>query len=130
MIAPNAQEILDARLQGLKPAEMILVSLVGTLREVNHTVLASPHEVYDWRWVRGLDICVYIDAKVEWRRTVLALAHCCPGQLFLWDITSRRGANVYLKPSHPASEARDARSWKWILDFSSWFECENEAYRA
>ncbi len=128
MIATNAQAILDARMQGFKPDEMILVSLVGKISATNHTVLAKPGTVYDWRWARGLDVCVYIEDGQDWRSVVLALAKSMPGSLALWDAPGKRGANVYLKPSHPAHEPKPSHKWEWVLDFSSWFDCENAEF--
>ena len=128
MIATNAQQILDARMQGFKPDEMILVSLVGKISAANHTVLATPGLAYDWRWACGLDICVYIAHGSDWRSTVLALAKSKPRFLGLWDAPGKRGATVYLRPSHPATESKPSRLWGWVLDFSSWFDCENEEF--
>ena len=66
MIAKNAQPIIDARLRGKKPADMVIVSLVGPVGMENPTVFADPAQQYDWRWCRGLDVCVYLD--VVWGR--------------------------------------------------------------
>lgn len=128
MIAINAQPILDARMQGFRPAEMILVSLVGRISEPNHTVLATPSVAYDWRWARDLDVCVYLDEAVNWRPAVLAIAKAKPQFLALWDVPSKRGATVYLRPSHPAHIEKPVRLWDWVLDFSSWLDCENKAF--
>lgn len=130
MIATNAQPIVDARMQGFKPDEMILVSLVGRISEQNHTVLAKPGLNYDWRWALGLDVCLYISDAVDWRTAALAIAKAQPRFLALWDVASKRGATVYLKPSHSSEIDKPARLWDWVLDFSSWLDCDNEAFKA
>lgn len=54
MMAVNSQPILEVRKKGLKPAETILVSLIGRLNERNHTVYADPRKEYDWSWAVNL----------------------------------------------------------------------------
>lgn len=63
MNLPNgAQEILDLRQIGKRPAHMVLVSLIGPLRgEVNPVVNAGAVR-YDWRSLRGLEVMVVANA--------------------------------------------------------------------
>lgn len=129
MIPVNAKSIVKARMQGFRPDELILVSLIGMISERNHTVLADPAQQYDWRWMRGLDCCVYINGTINWRPTMLAIRKATPRYMWVWDVDTERGATVFLKPSHPASEPKPARNWEWVLDFSSWLDCQNEAYK-
>lgn len=42
IIPHGAQRIIDARQKGMKPAELVLVSLIGRLNENNPTVYADP----------------------------------------------------------------------------------------
>lgn len=126
----NAKHIVDMRLRGFKPDELILVSMIGNLGELNHTVHARPGYEYDWRWVRDLRIVAYISRDVDWRKTVLAIAHNRPAYLAVWDKATQRGAKVYLKPSHPATEDKPADQWEWVLDFSNWQDCDNEDFAA
>jgi hypothetical protein len=127
MIPTNAKAIIKARMQGFVPDQMILVSLIGRISKQNHTVHADPAVRYDWRWVVGLDICVYINPVCDWRRTLLEIRRAMPRILWLWDVDSQRGACVYLKPSHPASEAKIGK-WDWMLDFLSWMPCQNDSF--
>ena len=77
-IALNAAPIVAARLKGMKPEEMIRVSLVGTLCAGNHVVHAKPGVPHDWRWARGLDVCVYVGPDDAWHTTLKAIALCRP----------------------------------------------------
>lgn len=130
MIATNAKSIVKARMQGFKPDELILISLIGRISDDrNHTVLADPQQVYDWRWARDLDVCVYINGACDWRATMLAIRKAMPRVMWVWDVDTQRGASVFLRPTHPASEDKPARNWEWKLDFTSWFDCQNEAYK-
>lgn len=128
MIPTNAKAIIKARMQGFVPDQMILVSLIGRISKPNHTVLADPAVRYDWRWAIGLDLCIYINPACDWRLTVLEIRKARPRVTWLWDVASQRGACVYLKPSHPASEPKHVKDWVWVLDFLSWLPCQNELY--
>jgi hypothetical protein len=65
-LARNAQSILDARMVGMKPADAVLVSMVGALPWPNPTVYAEPGVRYDWRWAEGMDrICLVVKPGVD-----------------------------------------------------------------
>jgi hypothetical protein len=124
MIALNAQPILDARLKGLKPSNLILVSLVGHVHAGNHTVRAIPGTEYDWRWVRDLDLCVYVGERGDWVDTVKAIALQRPDHLSIWNCVDHWGARVYLIPT-AAEIAKPVRQWAYELDFLPWLDLQN-----
>jgi len=130
MIPTNAKAIIKARMQGFKPADLVLISLIGKISQHSHTVLADPSMSYDWRWVRDLDVCVYINSGCDWRKTTEQIRKAMPRYMWLWDVTSQRGATVHIKPSHPASEDKPAHKWEWVMDFRSWFEYENKEFQS
>jgi hypothetical protein len=102
MIALNAQPIIDARMRGFKPDDLVLVSLVGHVHAKNHTVRAIPGVTYDWRWVRGLELCV-------------------------WNCAEQWGAQVYLIPT--ANDlARPRLQWSHELDFLPWLDFQNDDF--
>jgi hypothetical protein len=76
-LARNAQDILAARLRGFKPDEMVMVSLGGPLHTANKVVFAAPDTEYDWRWVRGLDIGVWISDAPNWAEAGLPVRLAC-----------------------------------------------------
>jgi hypothetical protein len=127
MIANGAQPIIDARKRGMKPAEMILVSLVGRLNEKNHTVYANHKKVYDWLWVRGLQVCIYAAPGVDWRHMARSIAAERPSFLGVWDADHQQGANVYLLP-HPADLDKPQSQWRWNLDFLPWLPTQNKEF--
>lgn len=129
MIALNAQPIIDARLKGFAPAEMILVSLVGTIGEMNHTVHAKPELTYDWQWCRGLRIGVYVNRSVKFMDALMAIAKALPAYLCVWDTESERGARVFLRLSDPAMIDLPRHQWRYALDFSNWQQCDNEDFK-
>lgn len=58
----GAAEILAARSAGNRPADMVLVSLIGPLREVNPVVIAKPDRAVDWRFLADLDVMLVADS--------------------------------------------------------------------
>lgn len=127
MIAVNAQPILDARLKGMKPADMVIVSLVGPVILDNPTVFADPAKAYDWRWVRGLDVCMYMTSDQDWTDTLKAIAQQRPEHLNLWDHAEQWGAQVYLIPT-AADIAKPVRRWSYELDFLPWMDFQNKEF--
>lgn len=127
MIAANAQPILSARLRGFKPDEMVMVSLIGKIRSTNQTVYAEPGIEYDWRWVRGLDICVYIGDEPNWAPIVKAIARQRPDYLCIWHQEHGWGAKVYLIPT-AADVSMPVCMWQYELDFLPWLDIENKEF--
>lgn len=127
MIATNAQAILDARMKGRKPADMVIISLVGPVGMDNPTVFADPDKSYDWRWCRDLDVCVYLDDAQDWPDVVMAISKARPQHMSLWSHSASWGAKVYLVPR--ADEVgRPARAWKYELDFLPWMDFQNSDF--
>lgn len=120
----NAQPILDARLRGFKPDGLILISMVGHVEAENHVVRAIPATPYDWRWVRDLDVCVYVGERLDWVDTVKAIAMQRPAHICLWNCMEHWGAKVYLVPT-PEDIAKPVRQWAYELDFLPWLEFQN-----
>ena len=127
MIATNAQPILAARLRGFKPDEMVMVSLVGRIKSGNQTVYADPGLDYEWRWVRGLDICVWIGDEPNWARTLKAIALCRPDYLAIWHQGREWGAKVYLIPT-AADVSKPVCMWEYELDVLDWLETCNRVF--
>jgi len=51
-------EILALRKAGKRPAELVIVSLIGLLREMNPVVVANPLRAYDWTFLVDLPVLV------------------------------------------------------------------------
>lgn len=127
MIALNAQPIVDARLRGFKPSELVLVSLVGHVHAENHTVRAIPGNAYDWRWVRDLELCVYVGERNDWVDTLKAIALHRPAYLSIWNCSEHWGAQVYLIPTAD-DIAKPVRQWTHELDFLPWLDFQNDDF--
>lgn len=128
MNLPNgAKPVVDARLKGLKPAELLIVSLVGPVGEQNHTVYANAGTEYDWRWVVGLDLCLYVKNGMKWRETLEAVAKCRPNWLGLYNVDQFKGATASYLPRVEDIE-KPRNQWRWVLDFLPWSKWQNEEF--
>ena len=47
----GAKTILEARINGQRPADLLIVSLVGAVDESNPVIVAKPDAKYDWRFL-------------------------------------------------------------------------------
>jgi hypothetical protein len=134
MIAPGAEGILKARLKGLRPADTVVVSLVGRVEVDNPQVRPERNVQYDWRWAKGLDIAMFINAAVDWRNTAMDIKQADPRYLCLWDIDSSRGAKILWQPVCVAGEAKTVEGlvlscgWYWKMDFCNFHEEDNGVF--
>lgn len=128
-LAAGAKQILDARLRGQRPADMVLVSLGEPIKTVNPVVLAECGQRYDWRWVRGLDVCVYMTNDDDWPSIAKDIALCRPEHLELWNRADEWGARVYLIPTANDVE-KPVQYWRYDLDFSPWLDFQNDDFKA
>lgn len=123
----NAEQIVQARMKGLRPAGLVIVSLRGRVLTQQPLVLAEPGVAYDWRWVRGLDMCVYVDDRNDWALTLKAIALAEPAYLNMWNPDGQWGAHVYLLPT---AEDVDKPVSMWVreLDFLEWMDFQNKDF--
>jgi hypothetical protein len=127
MIATNAEPIIAARLKGRKPADLIRVSLVGTICHGNHVVYAQPENAYDWRWCKDLDICLHIGATPDWAHMLKSIALQRPAHLSIWNTYEQWGAKVYLVPTVD-DLAYPVKDWLYELDFLPWLDFQNDDF--
>lgn len=127
MLADGAEPILRARLRGLRPAELVIVSLVGGLPVSNPVVRARAELAYDWRWVRELDLCLYMNLGQDWVTLLKAIALQRPARLYVWCDGAGWGAQVYLVPT-AEDVARPVRLWGFELDFLPWMDFQNSDF--
>lgn len=127
MIATNSQKIINLRKNGYRPDEMILISLVGKIDELNHTVFAVPSIEYDWKWCRELDICVYANSAVIWQPIINSISLENPRFLALWDVDRKEGAEFYRSLNLNCSDA-NLRHSGTVLDFIDWCSIANRIF--
>lgn len=126
-LADNAARILQARLKGMRPADMVIVSLNGPVRTPNPFVVAKPAMAYDWRWARGLDVCIYAKDGDDWPDLAKSIALARPDYLSLWNPDEQWGAKLYLIPT-AQDVAKPVSLWKYELDFLPWMDFQNRDF--
>ena len=103
----GAAEILALRKSGKRPADMVLVSLVGPLREINPVVIARPEKPYDWRFLAGLEVLIVAAMSVpseQVNRVSEALLVVWPDYLGLWFADRQDGINLAFGSWHPKTK--------------------------
>jgi len=123
----NATPILQARMKGLRPAGLVIVSLRGRVLTQQPLVLAELGVDYDWRWVRGLDVCVYVCDRDAWALTLKAIALAEPANLDVWNPDDKCGMHVYLIPT-AKDVGKPVSMWIRKLDFLKWLPCQNNDF--
>lgn len=126
-LADGADVILRARLKGKRPADMVIVAQKGPVSTDNPVVRAKAMAKYDWRWVRDLDICVYIDPVVDWFIQLKEIAMQKPGYLCLWNPVEKRGAEVYLSATLE-DITKPRQFWVYELGFILWQAFQNDDF--
>lgn len=93
----GAAEIFAARKKGKRPADLVLLSLIGPLPgENNPVVIAQPGRRYDWRFLTGLE-CLVVSDSTQPKQAVIEimdqLKALLPTYLGLWFADRQQGIN-------------------------------------
>jgi hypothetical protein len=130
MIAPGAEKIIKARMAGMRPADPVVVSLIGPYAVDNPTVIPEPGKQYDWRWVKGLEVALLIASSVDWKLTAFEIKKAEPEYFCIWDTKSHRGAQVVWRPyqTKPEAFSFELRGWHIGLDYSAFHEEDNKVF--
>lgn len=129
MIPEGADAIIAARLKGFKPAAMILVTMSEKPQGVDNPIIVAKHGVaYDWRWVRGLEVCMCVADDDDWPLLLEDIAKQNPEYLGLWNYQSEWGTHVYYLPTIDTID-RPRRQWRRELDFLPWMDFENKDFK-
>ena len=123
----GAAPILQARMNGVAPAGMVIVSMVGSVWTAQPLIHAKPDEAYDWRVLHGLDVCVYVPDENDWAMTVKAIALARPEHLNLWNPKGKWGAHVYLVPT-AEDVVKPVPLWTQELIFTPWMDFQNNDF--
>lgn len=127
LLPPGAEPILKSRMKGYKPLDMVIVSMTGPVVSENPVVRIKDGEQYDWRWVRDLDVCLYIADEDDWHVVLKQIALQRPEHLSLWNPAGSWGAKVYLIPTSQ-DIGKPVSLWQYELDFLPWMDFQNRDY--
>jgi hypothetical protein len=103
----GAAEIVALRTAGKRPADMILVSLIGPLAgETNPVLIAKPERSYDWRFLVGLEVTVIVQTSTpNLAGIVKAIQAITPTTLSVWFAEQQDGINVVIDSYTPKSKS-------------------------
>lgn len=129
MLPYGARPIAEARLRGQRPADLLIVSLVGPLDEVNPVIVADPAKQYDWRFMIDLKACIFARPGVRFSPVVLEIARHLPLWLGLWDVDAEEGADccTYIKPE--SIDKRTFGAGDYAVMYWPWSQWENRQFK-
>lgn len=135
-LPPGAVDIANARAHGLKPAEPVIVSLVGWVKESRNPVVVADGPGYSWGFLTGLDVLVYFRGDAAVLRALLAKLAYVTECIGVWNVSTREGASVFPVFAARGGELhylhlklrRGKRLLRW--NSSSWTKVENERFAA
>ena len=131
----GAAEIIEIRRSRKRPEDMVLVSLIGPLREVNPVIVANPTRVYDWSFLVDLEVLVVANEDTDKQavRCVLdAIKATLANSVSLWLADRQTGQHLIIDgvPAHPLGllrhmDAADRLSYAGLgLKNKDYAECE------
>ena len=93
----GGREIAAIRANRQKPADMVLVSLIGPLREINPTIIANPERAYDWRFLTGLEVLIVAAMSIpaeQINRVKDSILKINPEYLGVWFSDLKNGSSI------------------------------------
>lgn len=98
----GAAEIVALRTAGKIPADMLLISFVGPLREINPVIIAQPSRTYDWRFVVALPLLIVVTTDTPHLAGIVkAIEAATPSTLSVWFADQQDGINVLIDGYRP-----------------------------
>jgi len=128
VIPYGAMPILKAREQGKRPADMVLISMVGPLPgELNPVVLADKAISYDWRWIRGLTACFWATPDTYRAAHILDAFKALPACLYLWNHVSEKGYDLAVWPTIESID-RPRHQWDMRIVADRWLPFQEKQF--
>lgn len=89
----GAFDIAQARDNGMRPADPVIVSLVGRVAERNPQVLVTRAD-HDWRFMADLEALVYLRRGAKFAQATLRGLAGIAARVSLWDVEEKRGVDL------------------------------------
>lgn len=101
----GAAEIVALRSAGKRPTDMLLISLIGPLRETNPVIVAQASRSYDWRFVVALPVLIVAITKTPHLASIVkAIDTEAPAALSVWFADQQDGINVLFDGHRPRTK--------------------------
>jgi hypothetical protein len=102
----GAREIAALRLTGQRPADLVLISFLGPLRETNPVIVAQPSRSYDWRLLVGLQVAIVLKTDTPNRAGIVREIEAAnPCSLSVWFADRQDGLNIALHGYRPRTKS-------------------------
>ena len=126
----GAMPILKARQQRKKPADMVLVSMIGALPdEANPVVIVDKPLAYDWQWIRGLSACFWASPKDYMGNHIFEAAKARPAAMYLWDCANEKGYDLSVLPTVESIDLPQPQ-WDWRIHADRWLSSQEKQFAA
>lgn len=108
----GAQEIVDLRAIGKAPADMVLVSLIGSIKNETNPVVVAFHAEYDWIFLMGLNVMIVCNMQTE-REKIIAVQNAIlkVGPDYLGIAWADKGDGLNIAWGGYRPKARCLRKW-------------------
>lgn len=128
----NGDRLLSIRMKKQIPDGLVVVSFVGKQQgwDEHFTLLAKTGQEYDWRIIKGLQLCLLIKpGLVGIGKSMLDIAkEAYPGAAFCWDVERGVGCELQGMPTVDSIN-RPRADWRYKLDAIPWTAGQNEKWR-
>jgi len=103
----GAAEIVALRTAGKRPADLLLISLVGPLSgETNPAIVAKPGRSYDWRFLVGLDVLIVATTSTLYLASLAKEIETAGlASLSVWFADQQDGINVLIDGYRPQTKS-------------------------
>ena len=116
----NGENLLRMRRSGMRPDELVLVSLAGSLGYSNYTLYSDPGAVCDWSMLAGLEVELVASTRVslcDVLRALADIAAAVPASISLYYLEGARvdcGRSRFILESFNPNTRRMLFDW-WPL---------------
>ena len=113
----NGENLLRMRRNGLRPDELVLASLVGSLGYCNYTLYSDPGMVCDWSMLAGLEVELVASTAVPLAAVLRALADIASSVPASMSLAYLEGARVDCGRSRFIHESINPNAGRMVFDW-------------
>lgn len=113
----NGENLLRMRRSGMRPDELVLASLVGSLGYCNYTLYSDPGMVCDWSMLAGLEVELVASTAVPLAAVLRALAEIASSVPASMSLAYLEGARVDCGRSRFILESINPNTGRMVFDW-------------
>jgi len=125
----GAKSIINTRLSGNRPADILLISNIGKLVDDNHQIITDGSG-YDWRFLTGLDFIMFgkIDDAMMDNLKDICVQSKTTKEMLIWDQVNESGVYAWYLPVAETIHL-PKNQWEWEFSFIAWTEYQNNKFK-